>query len=125
LFDGRRVYWRMVILVVVALRTQRPIGITMEKLKRDLCVDSKKVRRWQRCYRERISPGGAWKELGSRFASGLRPGQEIQSLITAFVDGDDAESGMVRLLRFIAEFEHISPGRGASTQKMVSSQGKK
>lgn len=115
----------MVILVVVALRSQRPIGITMEKLKRDLCVDSKTVRRWQRWYRERITPAGEWKDLGSRLASGLTPGQEIQSLITAFVSENDAEGGMVRLLRFIAEFEHISPGRGASTQKMISSQWRK
>jgi transposase-like protein len=97
----------MVILVVVALRTQRSFGITMEKLKRDLGVDSKTVRRWQRWYQERISPGGEWKELGSRFASGLTPGQEVQSLITAFVGENDAEGGMVRLLRFIAKFEHV------------------
>jgi hypothetical protein len=115
----------MVILVVVALRSQRPIGITMGKLKRDLGVDSKTVRRWQRWYRERISPDGEWKDLGSRLSSGLRPGQELQSLISAFVSEDDTEGGMVRLLRFIAEFEHISPGRVVSTQKMLGSQGKK
>ena len=115
----------MVILVVVALRTQRPIGITMEKLKRNLGVDSKTVRRWQRWYRERTSPTGEWRELGNRLALGLTPGQEIQDLITAFIDGDDPANGMVRLLRFIAEFEHLSPGRGSSTQKMVSSQRKR
>lgn len=115
----------MVILVVVALRTQRSSGFTMGKLQSLLGVDPKTVRRWQRWYRERVSPAGAWKDLGSRLASGLMPGQEVQSLITAFVSEDDAESGMVRLLQFIAEFEHVSPGRGASTQKMVSSQREK
>lgn len=108
----------MVILVAVALRAQRSSGFTMEKLKALLGVDSKTVRRWQRWYRERLSPTGAWKELGSRFASGLTPGQEIQNLFTAFIDGDDPASGMARLLRFIAEYEHVLPGRGASTQKM-------
>ena len=29
-------------------------------------------------------------------------------MITAFIDESDAEGGMVRLLKFIAEFEHIS-----------------
>ena len=115
----------MVILVVVSLRTQRPFGITMGKLKRDLGVDSKTVRRWQRWYRERVSPTGEWKDLGSRIAFGLTPGQETQNLITAFIDGDDPANGMIRLLRFIAEFEHVSPGRGASTQKMDGSQRKK
>jgi hypothetical protein len=107
LFDGRRVYWRMVILVVVALRDQRCSGFTMDKLKADLGVDSKTVRRWQQCYRERLSPMGAWKELGSRLSSGLTSSPGIQSLYTAFVDENDPESGMVRLLRFIATFEHI------------------
>lgn len=107
LFDGRRVYWRMLILVLVALRGQRSSGFTMEKLKTMLGVDPKTVRRWQRWYRERLSPMGEWKDLGSRLPSGLTPGQEIQSLLTAFVDENDPESGMVRLLRFIAAFEHI------------------
>ena len=57
---------------------------------------------------ERLSPFGEWKGLGSRHAHGLKPGQEVQSLITAFIDESDAEGGMVRLLKFIAEFEHIS-----------------
>jgi hypothetical protein len=108
LFDGRRVYWRMVILVVVALRGQRSSGFTMKKLKGRLGVDAKTVRRWQRWYMERLSPTGEWKSLGSRLAHGLQPGEELQSLLTAFIDEKAAENGMVRLLRFIAEFEHIS-----------------
>ena len=122
LFDGRRVYWRMVILVVIALREQRPFGFTMDKLKTVLGVDSKTVRRWQSWYRERLSPSGEWKALGSRLASGLTPGQEIGTLISAFINENDATSGMARLLRFIAEYEHVSPGRGEVTQKMGRSQ---
>lgn len=106
LFDGHRVYWRMVILVVVALRAQRPYGFTMEQLKADLGVDSKTVRRWQKWYRERFSPRGAWRSLGSRIALGLTPGCEVGSLLSAFVDESDPANGMARLLLFIAEFEH-------------------
>lgn len=112
LFDGRRVYWRMVILVVVALREQRPYGITMDKLKTQLGVDSKTVRRWQVWYRERLRPGGQWEELGWRIANGLRFGEEVGTLIGAFIDEKEAQSGMARLLRFIAEFEHVWPGAG-------------
>jgi hypothetical protein len=122
MFDGRRVYWRMVILVVVALREQRSSGYTMEKLKKRLGVDAKSVRRWQAWYRERLSPSGAWKELGSRLAFGLPPGQEMGTLVSAFIDKNDVTSGMARLLRFIAEYEYVLPGRGSVTQKMVSSQ---
>lgn len=98
----------MVILVVVTLRGQRGSGYTMEKLKACLGVDAKTVRRWQRWYRERLSPSGAWKGLRSRFAQGLAPGEEVQGLVTAFTDENDPETGMVRLLRFIAEFEHVT-----------------
>jgi hypothetical protein len=107
LFDGRRVYWRMVILVVIGLRGQRDSGYTMEKLKAWLGVDAQTVRRWQRWYRERLSPGGEWKMLGSRLCYGLQPGQELAGLLAAFIDERDPKSGMVRLLRYIAEHEHI------------------
>jgi hypothetical protein len=122
LFDGRRVYWRIVILVVIALREQRPYGMTMEKLKAELGVDSKTVRRWQASYRERLSPCGEWKELSSHFACGLEPGKEVGTLISVFIAENNVKSGMARLLRFIAEFEHVSPGMGEFTQKMGSSQ---
>jgi hypothetical protein len=113
----------MVILVVIALREQRPFGATMNELKKTLGVDAKSVRRWQSWYRERFSTSGKWKELGSRLAFGLPPGQEIGTLVSAFIDEKDATSGIARLLRFIAEYEYVLPGRGAVTQKMVSSQG--
>ena len=121
LFDGRRVYWRMVILVVIVLRQQRPRGMTMEKLKAELGVDSKTVRRWQGWYRKRLSRCGEWKELSSRFAGGLEPGKEASTLISVFIAENNVESGMARLLRFIAEYEHISPGKMEVTQKMVRS----
>ena len=117
LFDGRRVYWRVVILVVVALREQRPFGFTMERLKTELGVDSKTVRRWQSWHRERLSPSGEWKALGSRLALGLIPGRQIGTLLATFIDESDPESGMARLLRFIAEFEHVSPGRGTPRKR--------
>jgi hypothetical protein len=115
----------MVILVVISLREQRPYGSTMERLKTAIVVDSKTVRRWQARYRERLSPSGEWKALGSRLPAGLASGNEIGMLLTAFVDENDATSGMARLLRFIAEYEHVSPGRVNSTQKMGRSQRKK
>jgi hypothetical protein len=118
LFDGRRVYWRIVILVVIALREQRPYGMTMDKLKAELGVDSKTVRRWQRWYRERLSPGGQWEELRWRIAAELRSAEEIGMLVGVFIDAADPQSGMARLLRFIAQFEHVWPGRGDFTQKM-------
>lgn len=122
LFDGRRVYWRMVILVVIALREQRPYGATMDRLKAELGVDAKTVRRWQAWYRERLKPSGDWKGLCSRIPFGLEPGKEVGMLVSVFVAGNEIESGMARLLRFVAEYEHLDPGTSGFTQKLGSSQ---
>jgi hypothetical protein len=121
LFDGRRVYWRVVILVVIALREQRPYGVTMDRLKAALGVDAKTVRRWQGWYRARLSPSGEWKGLGSRIPFGLEPGKEVGMLISVFLAENETESGMARLLRFLAEYEHLDPGVSGFTQKMGSS----
>lgn len=82
--------------------------MTLEKLKAELGVDTKTVWRWQAWYRERLSVSGEWRDLYSRFALGLEPGVEIQGLVSVFINGKDPENGMARLLRFIAEFEHVS-----------------
>jgi hypothetical protein len=112
----------MVILVVIALREQRPYGATMDRLKATLGVDAKTVRRWQAWYRQRLEPSGEWKGLGSRLALGLEPGKEVGMLISVFIAGNEIESGMARLLRFVAEYEHLDPGMSGFTQKLGSSQ---
>ena len=87
LFDGRRVYWRGIILAVVALREQRPRGYTMRRLTAELDVDAKTVRRWQGWYRSRLSPEGEWRGIGGRFARGLGPMDEVSKLISFFRRG--------------------------------------
>jgi hypothetical protein len=126
MFDGRKVYWRMVILVVIALREQRTFGFTMEKLKAALGVDGKTVRRWQRMFlEERFAAGGSLRGLSGLVSGGLAPGAEISTLVSYFITEDDLENGMVRLLRFIAEHEHLWPGKLKLPQKTGSSQRRK
>jgi hypothetical protein len=126
MFDGRRVYWRMVILVVVALREQRTWGFTMEKLKAELGVDARTVRRWQKMFLEdRFSAGGSLRGLSGLVPGGLPSGAEISTLVSFFMSEDDLENGMVRLLRFIAEHEHLMPGKMNLPQKPASFQRRK
>ncbi len=121
LFDGRRVYFRVVILLTIALREQRPRGMTMRQLQTQTGADVKTIRRWQREYRREIE-SGRYRLLRGRFFHGLEPGLELSGLVSFFVTQNDSESGVVRLLRFVAENEHLDPGSAKSPQKMGSIQ---
>ena len=122
LFDGRKVYWRAVILVTVLLREQRSSGFTMTRLSREFGMDFKTIRRWMAEYRQAFV-AGRYKRLRGHFAKGLEAEAEVSGLISFFVTQNDSTSGVVRLLRFIAENEHVDPGTGKSPQKMGSFQG--
>ena len=122
LFDGRRVYFRVVILMTIAMRQQRPRGMTLEKLQAETGADLKTIRRWMTEYR-RDFLSGRYKRIRGCFAEGLEAGAEISGLVSFFVMQNDSAGGVVRLLRFIAENEHVDPGTGKSPQKMGSFQG--
>ena len=122
LFDGRKVYWRAVVLVTVLLREQRDSGFTMTRLRREFGVDSKTIRRWMAEYRQAFLTG-KYMHLRGHFAEGLEAGAEVSGLFSFFVTQNDSAGGVVRLLTFIAENEHVDPGTGKSPQKMGSFQG--
>lgn len=121
LFDGRKVYWRAVILVTILLREQRASGFTMTRLSREFGVDVKTIRRWQAEYRQAFW-SGRYKRIRGRFATGLDAGAEVSGWFSFFVTQNDSTNGVVRLLTFIAENEHVDPGTEKSPQKMGSFQ---
>lgn len=122
LFDGRRVYFRVVILMTIGMRQQRPRGMTLEKLQAETGADLKTIRRWMAEYGQEFLTG-RYKRLRSHFAMGLENGAEVSGLFSFFVTQNDSAGGVVRLLTFIAENEHVDPGTGKSPQKMGSFQG--
>lgn len=88
----------------------------MRRLASELGVDAKTVRRWQAEYREGFSHG-RWRGIGSRFPGGLVPGAELSTTMLFFVNENDSESGVVRLLRFLVEYEHPGPGSRGSRKR--------
>jgi len=104
LFDGRRVYFRIIILLAVALKEQRSSGYTFERLRLEFGVDVRTVRRWQVMVRERFAKGDfqtvRWRILELS-------GFEISAwgLFQAFVKDKEEEAGMARLLGFLVEME--------------------
>lgn len=109
LFDGRRVYIRVVILMTIALCQQRPRGKTMRQLQSETGADFKTIRRWQAEYRQEFELG-RYRLLRGRFCQGLERGAEVAELFSYFDTENDSESGVMRLLQFVAEHEHLSPG---------------
>ena len=95
----------------------------MKRVKEELGVDFKTIRRWQaECRRDFLS--GRYKMFGGSFAMGLEAGAEVSGLFSFFVTQNESVSGVVRLLTFIAENEHLDPGTNKSPQKMGSFQRK-
>lgn len=121
LFDGRRVYFRVVILLTIAMREQRPRGKTMQQLHEETEADFKTIRRWQREYRREIE-SGRYRLLRGRFCQGFEQGLEFSGLVSFFVTQNDSSNGVVRLLQFVAENEHLHPGNAKFPQKMGSIQ---
>lgn len=63
LYDGRRVYLRSVLLLVVALRQTRPASTSIARVCRELGVSRQTVRRWSR-YFAAVFPGTpSWQAL--------------------------------------------------------------
>ncbi len=63
LFDGRRIYLRPVLLLVVALRQARPESITIARVCKMLGVARHTVRRWCRYFADVFPSSGTWLRL--------------------------------------------------------------
>jgi hypothetical protein len=63
LFFGRRVYWRLVVVLVVALRQQRPCSTSVGSVCRLLGVAPQTVARWMRWFLEVFPASGTGKRV--------------------------------------------------------------
>lgn len=93
----------------------------MKRLSRETGADLKTIRRWQKEYRREFA-GGRYRRIRGSFAHGLAVGTEVSDLFSMFVTQNESTSGVVRLLTFLAENEHLDPGTKKSPQKLGSFQ---
>jgi len=85
LFSGRRVYFGAVFHVVVALRQNRGMGYTVEKLKQLFGVTRSTLSRWMRYFRELFLETSAWKLLSGRLIPPVCVERLPASLLEHFV----------------------------------------
>jgi len=103
LFMGRRVYWAGVILVVMALRQNRPESAGTGELMRMFGMTRKTLFRWISYFREAFPSSAQWQKLRGRVHSSIRDRELPGDLLRYFIRyTDSAEAGLVGCLRFLA-----------------------
>ena len=84
LYDGRRVYWRSVVLLVVALRQTRPGSVSIGMVCRRLGVSRQTVRRWSRYFLEIFPTTPTWQTLRGRVGAQVHDGQLPSDVMRLF-----------------------------------------
>ena len=103
LFMGRRVYWQIVILVVITLRQSRSNGIGANRLMRMFSIPRKTIVRWTSYFRDEFAASRKWLWLRGRVDSSVGnenlPGSLVEYFLSHF---SPAVVGLVTCLQFLA-----------------------
>lgn len=103
LFMGRRVYWGVVILVVVTLRQQRTEGFSANKVKKLFGISRKTLVRWMTFYHEEFPATPWWQRLRGRLSAKVSSRELPASLVVHFIEAhDDLETALVACQFFLA-----------------------
>jgi len=100
---GRRVYWGCVILVVMALRQQRPQGASARKLQILFEISRNTLARWFAYFKGEFPMSARWQRLRGRVISRVENERLPTSLLECFLDeAETPERGMVNCLSFLS-----------------------
>lgn len=103
LFMERRVYWKVVIFVIVTLRSGNPPKASKSRLRQLYDVDSKTVSRWVSYFRTIFPSGSVWQRVRGRVCSSVKDMDLPGGLINFFLSHNpSAEQGLVKCLQFIS-----------------------
>ena len=120
-FLGRRVYLRVIVTLVVALR-QGPTRIGMKKIAEVFDVDRRTVKRWGQWWRDMSSKSAPWRErLGRLTASDEPAPRRFILAFDAFEDPGEQSSLMLFFTKGVASTSTNGAGQldgMKSTQKM-------
>jgi len=104
LFMGRRVYWAGVIVVIMALRQNRPEGSSTICLVRRFGISRKTLFRWIVYFRDVFPLSAHWQRLRGRVGAWFQ-GQALPGgLLHHFMgNAPSEEAGLIGCLRFLAQ----------------------
>jgi hypothetical protein len=99
----RRVYFRCVIIVVMALHQQRPKGASIYKLQRMFAIGHKTICRWIVYFREVFPSSTTWRFLRGRVDPKLEEEKLPGSLLSVFLQHSvNAQQCLIACLKFFA-----------------------
>jgi len=103
---GRRVYWGVVILVVMTLRQRRPEGRSTIWLMRTFGISRKTLFRWISYFRDVFPLSAHWQRLRGRVGSYVKDDELPGALVDSFLQyAETAEEALGGCLRFLATGE--------------------
>jgi hypothetical protein len=103
LFMGRRVYWRCVVLVVVALRQRRPDSLSARQLVRVFGISGNTLKRWFNFFRDVFAESPEWQRVRGRLISCVANDRLPASLLEYCIENSpDALFGLVACCRLLA-----------------------
>ena len=102
LFMGRRVYWRCVVLVVMALRQRRPDAASAGQLVRMFEISRKTLVRWFDYFRDVFAQSQEWQRVRGRLSSSVVNERLPGSLVDYCIESShDALSGLIACCRLL------------------------
>jgi len=102
LFLGRKVYWAMVILIVMVLRQARPNGASTRELMRTFGIDRKTLFRWIAYFRDVFPHSAKWQILRGRISSQVKDSRLPADLADHFFQHSGCKAdGLFACLRFL------------------------
>lgn len=108
-FLGRRVYWGVVVVLVMALE----VWITERRyrhIKAALGVSRQTLARWRQWWREEFAKTQFWHLARASFMPPVQMSRAPASLVERFCDRDDDRRGLVALLAFLGPLTTGSAG---------------
>lgn len=103
-FDGSRVYWSCVILVVMALRQNQPESSSIRRLQRMFSISRQTITRWIRYFSEEFPAGEQWKRLRGRLDAEVANNRLPGDLLIRFMERfHPPETALVKCLQFMAD----------------------
>lgn len=100
-FLGQKVYLKVIVLVVTAMR-QGPTPRALRELERLLSISRRTIRRWQGWWQDYFPRLPFWKRERARFSPPLAEGALPSALLAAFDVSSCAIEKMGRLLLFLS-----------------------
>jgi len=101
LFMGRRVYWGVVVLLVVALRQNREDSVSVRKLSQTLGVARSTIWEWMEWFRETFPTTAGWKSQRDRRGADLDRDRPMAWLLARLRERLDDAATLVQLTRLV------------------------